>query len=80
MRTGGIPDRVMALFLDRQGDWVTLREILDAAYGHREDGGPIHAKCCVRQTLHRMRNAGIRIECATVYRIPPRRDKQEPPP
>lgn len=61
--------RVLVALDAANGGLVTVDELIDAAYGDREDGGPLNATCIVRATIMGLRGIGASIDSVKGFRV-----------
>ena len=52
---GTIRRRPALILIKRLGYWVSTQDLLDIAYTHAEDGGPLAAKQSLKAHMHQLR-------------------------
>ena len=54
LRLSRLQRNILAAVARQKGGTLTISQTLDAAYGEREDGGPLAAVSTIRVTIHKL--------------------------
>jgi len=65
-------DKFMQALRQAGAAGMTVRDIEEALYADRADGGP-DVRNCIRVMTYNLRKRGVSVERVTVYRVKPRR-------
>jgi hypothetical protein len=69
MKTPGVTKRIHATLRERRGEVVTVGDLIEAAWGGCEDGGPEWADNCLRHSIMALRKQGIPIRRVSGYTL-----------
>jgi hypothetical protein len=72
LKPGVLQSRLLSKLQSSRGEWVSMRDLIDAVYGPEGDGGADDAHGCIRVAMCKLRASGMTIERSNVYRLPPR--------